>query len=471
MQNSRFIQTLKTLSYIELKWFLKLVESPFFIRDGKVQKLASFLFELFPGFDAAKLKKEYLFKKLYPKRAYDDQQMRLLISTLNKTLEMFFVQQQLSNDEVLKRIYLMRSLRQRKLEAQYEKVMHQTLTLMEKEAKTDDAYLKKKQLLEEEVFEYLSVKSSRQMHNNIQSLLSTIDQQFLYSKLKYACDALNRKNILSSNYNLSFLETIVSYVENQDKESLYAGIPIYFSIYKLLKEDISDHFYVLKQQLQKNISHFPKNEVKDMYAYLQNYCIKQVNLGNEPFLNELFETYTVLLKEEIIVRNKKMYLFDFKNIATVAIRLGKYKWVEEFTHNYKDYIDFKYRQSAIGYNMARIYFYQDNFKKAYQAIADVDYADVYYELGCRVLMMKINFEEDNTTLFDASINSLKMYLGRNKSISDYQKKTYKNLLRFTNRLFYIKEFERKKFELLKDELEKTKEIADRTWLLKKVKEY
>lgn len=470
MQNSRFIQTLKTLSYIELKWFLKLVESPFFIRDDKVQKLATILFKLFPDFDAAKLKKDYLFKKLYPNKAYDDQQMRLLISALNKALEMFLIQQQLSHDEVLMKIYFMRSLRQRKLESQYEKVMHQTLILMEKEAKKDDAYLKKKQLLEEEVFEYLSVNSSRQMHNNIQGLLSTIDQQFLYSKLKYACDALNRKNILSSKYDLSFLETIVNYVENQDQENLYAGIPIYLSIYKLLTHDAPDHFYVLKQQLHKKVSHFPKNEVKDMYAYLQNYCIKQVNLGNEPFLNELFETYTVLLKEEIIVRNKKMYLFDFKNIATVAIRLGKYKWVEEFTHNYKDYIDFKYRQSAIGYNMARIYFYQDDFKKAYQAIADVDYADVYYELGCRVLMMKINFEEDNTTLFDASINSLKMYLGRNKSISDYQKKTYKNLLRFTNRLFYLKG-QNKKIELLKEELERMKEVADRTWLLKKVKEY
>ena len=66
----------------------------------------------------------------------------------------------------------------------------------------------------------------------------------------------------------------------------YGDIPpvqVYFQIYKMLTgNDLGDYQAVLKV-LQKNEKWLSKGALQNIYNYLQNYCIEQINKENRNF--------------------------------------------------------------------------------------------------------------------------------------------------------------------------------------------
>lgn len=300
-------------------------------------------------------------------------------------------------------------------------------------------------------------------------LLESIDIHFLYRKLKYSCYILNLQNILSVDYDLSFQEAIVTYLRNNPPET--PALNIYLKCLLTLQDsDETGHYYELKALLTKHIHDFSKEEMRDMYGFAQNYCIKRVNLGEDQFLEELFELYSLLLGEGILVDNDRISLFSFKNISTVAIRLGRYDWVEAFTRDYKQYLRNEVREMAARYNHARIFFYRKEYRAALRQLLEVDARDVYYSLGTKSLLLKIYYEMDDIEPLLSLVTSTRTWLRRNKSISEYQRTIYLNFLNFVKQLVQVKLGGGKPVPQIREKMNEVKKIADLTWLKVKVTE-
>ena len=66
------------------------------------------------------------------------------------------------------------------------------------------------------------------------------------------------------------------------------------------------------------------------------------------------------------------------------------------------------------------------------------------------------------------IATFRVYLRRNKQISDYQRRIYSNLIKFVNKLIRVKLGSKKPVYEIEREITQVKEIADLTWLSKSV---
>ena len=412
--------------------------------------------------------KEILFKRVYPNKKFNDLLWRVELSGLNKKLNLFWHVQNASVSEQAVGITLLKELAERKLDHQFELEQNK----LDKHFSSLQ-HQSSQNLYDELIFNELSyinqVKSaSRKEDSNLMRVDDSVNQFFFFYKLKYACDMLNRKNIFQREYDFSFIEHIVNYV-SKHKIHLDVLSQIYLEIFHLLKHNEVDQFHSLKSLIYDHTDDIDVKEVKDMFAYLQNFCVRQINSGNVSFREELFGIYNTLVEREIIIDNGKMYLFDYKNIATVAILLKQFDWVVEFTEKYTGYLAPKYQEGARSYNLARIHFSKGEYRNTLKELLHVNFTDAYYELGSRLLLAKVYYEQDDIPLLETVLGTFKIYINRNKVISSYQKTIYLNFIKYANKL--SKAYgDKNRLKALKEEVEPLKKIVDKEWLIQKIEE-
>ena len=240
----------------------------------------------------------------------------------------------------------------------------------------------------------------------------------------------------------------------------------------LTESEDESHFESLKQMLEKHSNKFSAKEARDMYAYAQNYCIKKINSGHSKYLNEIFYLYKELLAKEIILEDGLISPWHFKNIVTTALRLEEFDWVENFIQQYQDNLSKESKENAVNYNIAALHFFRKEYSKALKLLQKVDFTDVYYHLDSKSMLLKTYFELEEHDGLYSLFDTFKIYLRRNKLISDYQKTVYLNLVKYTKKLVKLKTgFPTiKKITELKDQIKETKQIADLNWLNKKVED-
>lgn len=470
MLNSKLISIIKTFSARELNAFEKLVLSPFFNVNEEASALFAKLKKLFPEFDKKQTEKKAVFKKLYPGKRFNEQKLRYVMTDLTRLLEEFLVQRQFSENDMLKKHLLLQSLNKRDLDKYFQWQISDAYSAQEKSPYRDAIYYERQAMLEEDSYSWTSRKDNRAIDSSLQSLVDNIDIHYLTKKLKYSCEIINRMNVLKVEYNLSFLDNTLEFLKNNSFAHIPA-ITIYYQVLLTLRESENEsHYRKLKTLLAEHISKFPKAELRDIYGFVQNYCIRQINMGNNNYLRELFENYKILLAKEIIIENKSLAQFDFKNIVTIALRLDEYKWTESFIQKYSPLLSADFRKNAINYNLARLHYSKKQYRDALRLLLAVQFTDVYYHLDSKSLLLRIYYELEDWEPLMSLFNTFKIYLKRNKLISEYQRTTYTNLVKFVRKLTRIKMGSKLPLEKVKYEIEQVKQIADLTWLQSKLEE-
>ncbi|MBK9108077.1 MAG: hypothetical protein IPM92_06735 [Saprospiraceae bacterium] len=84
------------------------------------------------------------------------------------------------------------------------------------------------------------------------------------------------------------------------------------------------------------------------------------------------------LKTDVILVNGEISPWSFKNIITLALRLGKYNWVENFISDYGPRISNIYRENAVNYNSASLFFYLKAYNKAIPLLQIVQFDELTY---------------------------------------------------------------------------------------------
>jgi hypothetical protein len=442
------------------------VASPFFNRN---EKLLALLRELLLLVDGQETDAESLYLKING-GVYSEQQLRYQLSDLNQLIEDFFSLKRWKKETQLKKQFLVRELQQKKL-SKFAKQHVQVLLDAEEENQLQDSdSLGIKLLSEETSFRFASENDNRAVDSRLQKLSDSIDVFYFAKKLKYACEMINRSNVLKVDYNIHFISEIKEFLGSSDFLKVPA-ISIYYHILNSLVDPLNeDHYKKLKQELTGNKKAFSMNELRDMFTFAQNYCIRQLNLGNAVYLEESFSNYDFLLNEKIILVNNNLSQFDFKNITTIALRLKKYEWVKNFISRYISYLPYGERKNAEVYNLSRLYYSVGEMKKALKLMRDVEFTDIYYHLDAKVLLVKIYYDTGSFESIMPLFSSFNNYLRRNKKVSSYQQQAYQNFLKLAMKMFNYKLFDKGNFENIKASLETAETIADINWLKQKVNE-
>ena len=470
MQQSKLIQILKTLSKKEFKEFQGYVSSEFFNKNQQLVRLLEHL-SLYQGsFDSPKLDKEAFFKKHYPTEKLEEQKFRYLQSDLTKLLEDFIAYTQYSKDAFQRSYFLVEALNQRNQDKYFLQELDEIKEQNDHSPFRDSVYYFNQHKISELSYQFTSEKRNRSFDSSLQEVIDNLEITYLARGFRYYCEMINRRNILSVEYNLSFFDEMVKYLNN----ALFDFVPairIYRLIHKALTEpDNQENYAELLASLEEHSNLFSKMEQRGMYVFAQNYCIKRINKGEPDALQQIFELYQSMVDKELIYEGSYVSQPDFKNIVTTGLRLNEVEWVSGFIEEFRGKLNPEFSENAYTYSMAWVHFTRREYDKALRMLLRVEFNDVYYHLDSKSLLMKVYYEMNEYDAFFSLVDAFKIYLRRNKFISEFQRETYHNFILLLNKLMKVKLRKNSMTLALHEEICSTKPAADLVWLKTKSEE-
>lgn len=476
MKNSKIVLYIQQLSKEQLKRFQRFVASPYFNQHEKTMELLGFIVK---QKESAKpiFEREKVAKILFPKEKqavlYLNNSMTYLMRLLKKFLAYEALEMQTENIQ-LKTLEMALANKQLKL---FELDSRQLGKQLIKSENKDRKFFKYQYELSQLLDDYEQTYGDRTSPKNLQQTLNFLDVYYFAEKLRHACHALARQNVVGGFFQLDFLEEMVEYLEKHAQKWLeFPPIAIYYQIYQLLKfpEEIR-HYRKLKKMLSQYRSFFSKKEGRDLYRYAENYCILNINRGQTQYVQELFELFQQLLETDILLIGNYLHQWDYSNIIALGCRLKHFEWTENFIHEYREKLEANIQTNAYTYNLAFFYYEKKEYEAALALLNDVEFTDIYYQLNSKVLLLKSWFETENWRALDYSLDTFRIYLLRNKFISKDRQKGGFNLIKFTRKLFLLKEKQdfikttlfQKKINTLKEKLEACENVMSKQWLLSK----
>ncbi len=461
MEHSKLIELLKTFSSKELREFHEFAQSPFFNKNVELVRFYEHLRSLAPTFPPAKVEREAVFAVLYPQKPYDEKQLNYLNNFLLKLAEQFVAYGRFRQNELLERYQLMESYTQRNLDKHYQFVYGQTTKLLEEWPSRNLEFYQLQYLHADISNRHFLKQQIRRFDDRLQLAADYLDQYYLAAKLKYSCEMLDRKMSIAAEYEVRFADVVSQLVE-ANPQLQTPPIAVYHTLLNMLLDmGNAGHFNKLVALTERYKGSFPMEELKDLYSYAINYCIRRVNQGAPEFLDELFQQYLKSLEAGTLMDGGFLSPWAYKNLIGVGLRLKKFDWTEDFIRQYNDKLVPEARANALHYNLAELYYYKQDHDAALSHLNKVEFSDIYYNLDTKKMMLKIYFELDEIDALLSLLASFKMFLKRTKLISAANKVAYQN---FVQALTLLARKERRVVPALEKLISSPEPIGDRAWL-------
>ncbi len=481
MHQSKLVKALKTLTSWELRHFQDFIHSPYYNKHEKVRALVDQIVLYAPDYTHPELNREAMFQLCYPDLDYHEQKFKDLLSLTIKLFRQFLATNHLKDNQFRTGMALLDAYRQKHLDQEYLKQRKALLKSVGSGVEKLPAQYQKDLDLQEDLITYLSGTMSRSLDDSVQLAADKLDLFFIISRLKYGVEMANRHNVVGQEFESGLLDYILQYLEETpDLMAKHPGIKVYLSIYQCLTLSNPDpSFEELLKTLKEHGPGFSKPELREMYGYASNFCIKQVNTGRPEFLPILIDLYRWALDHGALFSvDGWLIQWDYKNIVSASLKAGEFDWCRNFIETYREKIAPEFRENAYTYNLASFFFEQREYRKTLQLLQTVEFSDVFYALGSRVILLKSYFETEDHAALDSLIESFKIYLKRNKQLSKYQFSIYFNLVSFAKKASALKRKSsllpgpeiRKKAVALLGKIEEKGNVAQIQWLRQKVKQ-
>ena len=465
MLKSKTIEILKTFSPREWNDCRNYMSSTYLNENKNLLQLFDLLKKFQPDFDNEQLNKQQLYSELFTHKKYNDQKMRHLLSDLTIKLEDYLAYISFYTDKQLQHQLKLKELAKRDCEKSYSnKFKNQSASPFLNTEYYWNNY--------NQQFNHLNNwlgKRKRSDTNAIEVISSHLDKFYVARKLQLTCETINARKLLSKDEKKLNLKLLIDYL----KSTRYKDAPfilVYQSILQiLLDKQPKKQFEVLGSLLAQHEKDFSLEDLREMYQYAMNFCIRWINQGEEEYLRALFEIYKIILANRVIFLEGYLSQWDYKNLVTLSLRLSESNWTIRFINDYAKHLRAAERENAFTYNLAYFHFHKKQYAKTLSLFQKVTFTDVVYQLDVRSILLKIYFEDGEEETFFYHAAAFKAFLHRNKQIATAQQELYKNLIRYTIKLLRAGT-NRTELLLIKKEIDANPKVADIKWLKEKVEE-
>lgn len=461
MENSKLIQLLKTFSTKELREMGDFVNSPYFNKNEELARFYAYLRKIAPEFPLKKIQREAAFKALYPKQPYDEKQLNYLMSFLLKLAEQYLGYAQFGENDVQVKHQMLGAIIQRGLDKHYQFLFNQAQEKLNSHPQRNTDFYYQQYLLADIANQHFLKQKIRKYDDRLQLASDNFDQYYLAVKLRYCCEMLDRKMSIEADYRPHMMDEVVAYLE-ATPEAQTPVISIFYTILKMIMhQDEPEHFQALKGLIAQHENIFLWTEIRDFYSYAINYCIRKVNQGEQQYWEELFGIYKTAIENDLLLEDGYLSPWTYKNMIGVGLRLKKFDYTEQFIREYNQRLAPDFRDNALHYNLAELYYYKKDYDRALDNLNKVEFSDIYYNLDTKKMMLKIYFELEETDALYSLMTALRVFLKRNKLISDTNREAYIN---FLNILHQLVKRDRSLLDEIRTKIANTTLLADRKWL-------
>ncbi len=478
--SNQLISVLKTFSRKEMTRFHAFVQSPYFNKHDEVRQLAGYLNQVFPKFNEKNCGRETIFQYLYPQQKHDQSQLAVLFTYLLRLLEQFLIWENFKGDTTTHQVLLLSALRERKLYRYYDKKMGKLEAQLAKTSIKDSNYYHHYFLKASEADQYYNQRARHETDHSIQRKQDYLDNYYLSLKLRDACEMQVRSRILRVDYQTDLLETVLAQVQsNVPHYEQFPSIIVYYRIYRMITSANDAAFSAAQKEVQTHIACFGPEEQRNLYNYLQNYCIERINQGQRQYLRISFDLSREQLQKKLLF-DEKGYLSQwyYKNMVTAGIRLKEMEWIRQFIDDYKERLHPEVVENAYTFNLASYYYSVNELENVLELLVRVEYSDIRYSLAAKSLLLRTYYDlEEYEPLLSLS-RSFVQYLQRNQLIKQERRQGMTHLVRFTQRACLIKTDlgfvartkSQSEFERLRSDLASTDNVIYRDWLHNKLQE-
>lgn len=444
MRQTKLVELLQHLDSKELNRFIDYVHSPFYNKHKEVKLLCNYLCQYVNDEKRQhKLEKERVYKAVYPNTTFERKKLHAIASKLLFLLHDFLVITSEEEQQVVRLIKVLRELRQRKQQKDYNAVLRKVDRIIDKQQdKIEDKYWLKYLYHKEQDLKFVR-SGGRSYDDNLQSKSDFLDRFFIIKKLKIACDMASRNKVIGSNYTYYLVDELFDYLDsNTTPYAQEPSITVYVAILKMLVYWQEETYYPeVKRLLSIYQNIFSKKELAEIYDFCLNYCIWQHNLdtkGNQ-YLKEMLTIYKLTVKEQLIFVDGYLPPWEYKTIVTVGITLEEYEWVGDFMDAYKNTLPPVVRANAYSYNLAFFLYSQQDYKGALQALYEVVFTNWTYHVGAKMIQLRSYYELYEGEALYSLIDAFKTYLKRNNKVTDAHKIPYLNFIKILQKAQKVRE--------------------------------
>lgn len=471
MKNTKLINIIEKFSRTDLRRLKQFVHSPFFGLSDTERALFDFIYKQAPVFEARKIVKRRAFAYIFKNKAYDERVIIRLQSRLLKKVELFIYYHFREEKTPDTELALMKFYDQKNLSTYFINTYRNLRNKQESQSYIDPEYYYKQLVIEKEYRIFLTGKfedSRGDIHH--QEVMQKLDVYYLSDKLIELCQMLNRQLLTNINYDMIFMNEILSFLPNSE----YYKIPViklwHEALLLLKSPENSEHYDALKQLIAQYGSTQNPMSQRMLYTYLEN-TSRQVFKEDESYYNAMFELYEAQLESGVIYIKGYLLPTVFKNITTVALRLGRLDWTTEFLeHNqYKIAPEYEGREDVYSYCLAQLYFKQNKFDAALAVLNKMAFSDIYTSMDVRRMLMKVYYEMEYTGMFEDMINSFRVFLTQNQStIPEVHVKAHRDFINVIRRIYSTINNDVDRLDNIKASIEETNVLPEKKWLLEKL---
>jgi hypothetical protein len=475
------IEFLKTLNEEELNRFGDFVRSPFFNKREAVIKLFDLISKHAPEYTSTALKKENIYKKLFPGKTYNEQTLRSRMSELSALIKAFFVEINFKEDIFYqKRKYTDELIKRKKFDLAEKSISDVKESLEENATYSQDFFLNKLHIIEN----YISLMHAKDM--TIEAMGKSYEQgeysihNFLLELLAINSDVIGyeieTKNKQEFNYVKSFLEKFdfEGYIDLL-KEKNYKDFPIiaayYYGNLAQKHPDSEHYFYELKNIVYSHHKRFSLQVLSNYWVFLSNSAYTNFIKNGSKFKHESHEINKFFIDNKLYYENHPFSAAGYQNIAVNALNVGDLDWGEEFVEKFKNKFSPEQVESRYHYCNAIFLFERKKFEDAIEHLSKVKYSDWNTKLDVRMNYLKNYYELGMSEQLLSLIDSFRHFDSNNPDIMpEYLDEKIKNTIRYVSKMSNAK-FGGKKFDYADfKEAELSKNFIYRKWILEKMQE-
>lgn len=475
MKQPKLYQLLSTFSKKEIRAFLLFIQSPYFNQSPVLLHLFEAIKPYYPHFDAPRLTKQAIYKKLKLSSPFNEKFINDRFSDLSKLVEEFMVIYFVRNNDKIKQQVLRTTLNQHNLDHQFCKKTRTAIGLLEK--KTDYSWEHSLELwkLKYDLFNHPQTLKWDCKKDEAAEMISHLDEAYIILKLRYGFHQKTRSTIFQKQEETFFWDTLIDYAKN----SKHPVIKLYYFLLNTLEQDkLASNWTKAHNFYLQNFQDLPAEDQEAGLLGLINAGNKLAMSGNLEFYPTILELYKLGLNKNILLTDGVISEQTFKNIAMLGSGTGALGWTAKFIEEYEPRLPQNYDP-----NIPLIcWAYYDFFSKDYNSCIDrlqgeeklkmrdkIIYKSI--ELRCRYELYVI--DRNTKELMDNLIDSYEQFLQRKRTaLSQPIIKANQNFVYLTKSLSNLTHSPAMYRQAGKDKLwkefQKRNTCVAKTWLLQKI---
>ncbi len=467
MKDSKLVDLLSDMTAEDFRQLQKMLQSPFFTSNKNLLALYKLLRSVHPDYTYAKLEKQKVFKKIFPKHEYSDIKLRNLNSDLVRIIEDYLIQKEMKLNVFERKKLLLKIYKNKKRLDWFSRELKKLDDDIDRIPYRDPIYYKQKmdlKLLQLEYFERSKPKSRFGLLEEWEDLL---DDFYLLSKARHKVALKNFKKLLTPS----------SGKDEVDIQKDNVLLKLYKQFDQLNETEDLDLFEEIKKKFKENILLIRPELQRELLNALINFAIKQMIIDDEKYNTVVLDLYKLGLKQQIIFNTNQISDTAFFNIVVSGSKAKEFEWTKSFINDYENHLSKDSKTDIKTISLSTFYLHKKEFSKAIDLIKSTTFNQFQVNSVARMHALRCYYELFllDSTFFDllvAQIDSNERFVRRSTDLPETIIRSRLNFLNFMKKLIKTRaagKLKPSRQEMMKKELLNQEITLSRSWLIDIIK--